>query len=149
MSGKTEPRKAAFAKAAALRKALGVAVRRKPGPLPKDEESAYRKVIAGSELTPEQHVEALMGALMAAHPEASVLEICSWFDPGFLKRELGDHYDTAAGHIASPGRRLSKTPDRKTEERCDSEQRAIIECSGFGATGIAPSPAGNEGGSDR
>jgi hypothetical protein len=150
VSARTERRKSAFAKASALRKALGVAMRRKPGPLPKDVESAYGKVIAGSELTPEQHVDALMGALMTAHPEASILEICSWFDPGFLKRELGDHYDAAARHIVAMPQNAEESAGPASGERCDSDPaRAIIQSSGHGAMAVAPGPARNEGGSDR
>jgi hypothetical protein len=75
--------------AAELRKRLGLACRRSPGPLPHYEPRAYAKIIAGSELPPAEHVDALLGALVDAHPEASVLDVCSWFDPGFLARELG------------------------------------------------------------
>lgn len=128
MSTKTMQRKPPtfVAAGAALRRNLGLALRRKPGRRAKDAEAAYGKVVARSKLTPEQHVDALMAALMAAHPNASVLQICSWFDPGFLSRE-------------SP----------QCDPRCDSDARVIIQTNDPGATPIARGPAGNSGGSQQ
>ena len=151
MSAKTARRKPpTFAAAcAALRRDFGLALRRKPGRRTKDAEGAYLQVIERSGLTPAQHVDALMGALTTAHPEASVLEICSWFAPGFLKRELGDHYDADARHLEIAPEESLKRWKKAGSERCDSEPRAIIQGNDPDATPIARGPAGNFGGSQQ
>jgi hypothetical protein len=44
-------------------------------------ELAYLEVIRRSPLGPREHVDALLGALISAHPEASVLDMASWLRP--------------------------------------------------------------------
>jgi len=41
-------------------------------------ESAYLEVIRRSPLGPREHFDALLGALISAHPEASVAEMANW-----------------------------------------------------------------------
>lgn len=41
-------------------------------------EHAYLEVVRHSRLSPREHFDALLGAIMSAHPEASVQEIAGW-----------------------------------------------------------------------
>lgn len=128
-----ERRRASNAAAAALRARLGLALRHKPGPMPRVEAKAFARVVERSELAPWELVDELLGALLDAHPEASIVEAASWL--AGLEKEAGYHYGT--------GEKVNSAA------RVYSEQGAIIGGSGLGATGIAPGPARNEGGSDR
>lgn len=63
---------------------------RRQGPNARDNAArAYRAIVARCGLPPEQHVDALLDALLAAHPHASVIDAAAWFDPSILQRELG------------------------------------------------------------
>lgn len=73
--------------AAELRKRLGLAIRRTPGPLPRSEAKAFARIAAETELSPVELVDTLADALLAAHPDVPFLEFCSWFDPGIIERE--------------------------------------------------------------
>jgi hypothetical protein len=114
-------RSATLAKAREFRAFAGLALRRKPGRLPRHEARAFARVVAESELSPWQLFDELLGALLDAYPEASPLDTLSWFghrDPGSL--------------------------------RGDPELRPIIQGEeNPAATLIARGPAGNSGGSQQ
>ena len=83
----TERYMQSLAKSAKLRKELGLANRRAPGRLPSSEAKAFARIVAETELTPDELISELHGALIDHHASASLLEMVGWRDPGIRDRE--------------------------------------------------------------
>jgi len=105
VSREHEKQKQALAKSAALRKRLGVTLRRRPGPLPQREHEAFARIVEQSELRPWELIDELLGVLLERFPAVPVSEAARWL-------AAPTQEDSARAIIGDSGREaLAGAPD--------------------------------------